>query len=131
MPFHLFPNFKAAAQKLLSVKMQLYDGTEFTGKVEDAELVFETALNKKSKVALSSIRRMKNLGHAVIMRELLQVNKFEIHFVDGCKLFGVPKSSTKIHLNGVNPSHERGHIALWEINFLEVLSETCSQVLAA
>ena len=131
MFLHIFTNSKAAAKKILSVKMQLYDGAELTAKAEDTMLVFKTALGNESKILLSSIQHMKNVGRAVIMRDRLEVNKFEIHCVGGSKLFGFPASPADIHLNGVNPLHERGHIALWEIDFLEVLSEACSQVLAA
>ncbi len=129
MPLHFFPNSKAARQ-ILSVNLQLYDGAVLNAKVDNTMLVFKTAL-KESKVALSSIRYMKYVGQAVTTRRLSETNKFEIHCVDGCKLIGFPKSSAVIHLNGANPLHERGHIALWEIDFLEVSSNAGRQTLAA
>ncbi|MGH7454056.1 MAG: hypothetical protein ACRENG_22075 [bacterium] len=127
---HFFSNSKAAAKKVLSVNLQLYDGAVLNAKADDTMLVFKTAL-KESKVALSSIRYMKYVGQAVTTRRFSDTNKFEIHCVDGCKLIGIPKSSAVIHLNGANPLHERGHVALWEIDFLEVFSNEFSPALAA
>lgn len=129
MPLHFFSNFKAA-RRVLSINLRLYDGAELNAKAEDSMLVFKTAL-KESRIALSSIRYMKYVGQAVTTRRFSETIKFEIHCVDGCKLIGSPRSSEAILLDGANPLHERGHVALWEIDFLEVSSTEFSPALAA
>jgi hypothetical protein len=129
MPLRFFSNSKAA-RRILSVNLRLYDGAELNAKAENTILVFKTAL-QESKIVLSSIRYMKYVGQAVTTRKFSATNKFEIHCVDGCKLIGIPKSPAVIHLNGANPLHERGQVALWEIDFLEVVTNALSPALAA
>ena len=122
----LFGNFSNkknhAAKRLVMVRAKLYDGSDVVVHVEDAELVFKTAMGI-SRILVSNIKHMKNIANVVTLRKVLWANKFEIHCLDGCVIIGVPKSPGKIELDGLNHPHERGHIKLWEIDWLEVHSE--------
>jgi hypothetical protein len=91
--------------------------------VQDAELVFKTAMGV-SRILLSDIKHMKNIANVETLRMVLWANKFEIHRLDGSVIIGVPKSPGKIELDGIDQPHERGNIKLWEIDWLEVHSDS-------
>lgn len=124
MLFGQFSNNKNhAAKRLIMVRAKLYDGSDVVVQVQDTELVFKTALGV-SRILLSDIKHMKNIANVETLRMDSWANKFEIHQIDGSVIIGVPKSPGKIELDGLNPAHERGHIKLWEIDWLEVHSDS-------
>jgi len=122
MHFEIFSGHNHhAAKRPLFITMKLYDGSEITVQMEDTLLVFRTAFGD-SKIALSNIMRMDNVGNVITLRKLSRANKFQIECLDGCRIIGAPKSPAKLHFFDENMPHGRGEIRMWEIDWLEVVS---------
>jgi len=116
----LFPSPRShEVISLLTLHAGLYDGSEIVAEAENRLLTFATAIGK-TQIALRHLAAMKNISHVVALRRNLWANKFELEFRDGCRLIGIPLHPHALPLYDTDTHHARGHLLLWEIDWLRV-----------